>query len=391
MKNHISLNQSVQVSIRYPVVFCRDVFSADREVLASLLDGSAQRRRRVMVVVDSGVAAAFPEYTRQIEDWFAARAGTLELVCAPEVVQGGEGVKNDYRRIMNLVDQMLEYHLCRHSVVIVIGGGAVLDAAGFAVSLVHRGLRLLRMPSTSLAQDDAGIGVKNGMNLHGGKNTVGVFAAPFAVLNDFALLEGLPDEHWRAGISEAFKVAMIKDKAFYEELCEMAPRLGRRDQEALERVIVRCAELHLEHIAGGGDPFELGSARPLDFGHWSAHKLETLSQYRLGHGQAVAVGIALDSLYAAGLGWISGEDAERTLNALRACGFELEVPELGIHLGDGTPAVLQGLREFQEHLGGELTLTLPRPIGSKAEIHEVDEVLMCGMIDRLLYPAAVGG
>jgi len=389
MNETLSLDQTVQVTLRYPVRFCRQAFAPGQEVLAELLDGSPQRRRRVMVLLDSGVAEAFPGKAAEITSWFAARAETLELVCPPEIVRGGEGIKNDYRRVMSLVDLMLEFHLCRHSVVIVIGGGAVLDAAGFAVSLVHRGLRLLRMPSTSLAQDDAGIGVKNGMNLHGGKNTIGVFAAPYAVLNDFALLEGLPDEHWRAGISEAFKVAMIKDKAFFEELCGLAPRLGRRDQAAMERVIVRCAELHLEHIATGGDPFELGSARPLDFGHWSAHKLETLSQYRLGHGQAVAVGIALDTLYAAGLGWITDADAERTLAALRACGFVLEVPELRICLGDQTPAVLQGLREFQEHLGGELTLTLPRPIGCKAEIHEVDETGMREKIEMLLSCAAV--
>lgn len=383
MKNESCLDQTVQVTLRYPVRFCRNAFAPDQEVLAELLDGSPQRRRRVMVLVDSGVAEAFPGYLQKIEGWFEARDAFLDLVCSPVVVQGGEGIKNDYRQVMSLVDQMLEYHLCRHSVVIVIGGGAVLDAAGFAVSLVHRGLRLLRMPSTTLAQDDAGIGVKNGMNLHGGKNTVGVFAAPFAVLNDFALLDGLPDEHWRGGISEAFKVAMIKDKAFFEELCELAPALGRRDGDALERVIIRCAELHLHHIATGGDPFELGSARPLDFGHWSAHKLECLSGYRLGHGHAVAVGIALDTLYAAELGLITNADADRTLRALRECGFVLEVPELAIRTGEGRRAVLMGLAEFQEHLGGELTLSIPGPIGSKVEIHEVDEICMERLISGL--------
>jgi 3-dehydroquinate synthase len=228
------------------------------------------------------------------------------------------------------------------------------------------------MPSTPLAQNDAGIGVKNGMNLHGGKNTIGVFAPPFAVINDFDLLDGLSDDLWRAGISEAFKVAMIKDETFYRELLELAPALGRRETAAMERLIVRCAELHLEHIATSGDPFEQGSARPLDFGHWSAHKLESMSNYRISHGHAVAIGIALDAQYASRLGWIQKAEADSLQRALQTCGFDLNPPELTQRLGDNSLQILQGLEEFREHLGGVLTLSLPGPIGRIQEIHEMN-------------------
>ncbi len=381
MKILHQIQQTFSVPLHYPVLFTRKAFSEENECLAEVLapietERPEGERRRVMVFVDSGVDQAFPEWTRDITQWFASRADRLDLVCEPEVLPGGETMKNDYRCVMSLVDKMLEYHLCRHSIVLVVGGGAVLDAAGFAVSLVHRGLRLVRMPSTTLAQNDAGIGVKNGMNLHGGKNTVGVFAAPHAVVNDLALLDGLSDTDWRAGISEAFKVAMIKDAAFFQELCDMAPALGQRDEQAMERLVIRCAELHLRHIATSGDPFELGSARPLDFGHWSAHKLESLSNYRIGHGHAVAIGLAIDSQYAARMGWLPPETAETVIKALQTCGFDLHVPELDLQLGDGRPAVLQGLDEFREHLGGRLTLSLPHPIGQTGEIHEVDESLM---------------
>ncbi len=391
MISSTTLQQHINIPLYYPVVFTRQAFHADNDSLADLLNGSRETRRKVMVLIDQGVADAFTALPAHIRGWFADRNETLDLVRDPVIVPGGEPVKNDYRQVMNLVDLMLEYHLCRHSVVLVIGGGAVLDAAGFASALVHRGLRLVRMPSTTLAQNDAGIGVKNGMNLHGGKNTVGVFAAPHAVLNDFALLEGLSDTDWRAGIAEAFKVAMIKDQAFYRELLDMAPALGRRDTAAMERLVVRCAELHLDHIATGGDPFELGSARPLDFGHWSAHKLETLSNYRIGHGQAVAIGLVLDSQYAAHLGWIPPEEAETLARALQTCGFELDVPERHITLGDNRPALLQGLDEFREHLGGALTLSLPRPVGQKDEIHEVDESVMIRLIAALGTGNAVSG
>lgn len=363
----MQISQSFSADFSYPVHFGRGTFLPGNNLLAELLGESA----RVMVVIDQGVTDAFPSLSLDIHQWFA-RHPQLTLVCEPEIVPGGEAVKNDYRRIMGLVDQMLAFHLCRHSYVLAIGGGAVLDAVGFATALVHRGLRLIRMPSTPLAQNDAGIGVKNGMNLHGGKNTVGVFAPPFGVINDFDLLDGLSDDDWRAGISEAFKVAMIKDAAFYEELLTLAPALGRRDAAAMERLIVRCAELHLQHIATSGDPFERGSARPLDFGHWSAHKLESMSNYRITHGHAVAIGICLDTAYAVRLGWLPPQVAEDLTRALRICGFDLNPPELTQTLGDGSLQLLQGLEEFREHLGGTLSLSLPCPIGRLNELHEMN-------------------
>jgi len=362
-----SISQQFSADFSYPVHFGRGTFSLENNLLADVLNDSG----RVLVVVDEGVAEAFPDLAADIRHWFHARP-ELDLVCDPEIFPGGEAVKNEYRRIMSLVDQMLEYHLCRHSTVLAIGGGAMLDAVGFATALVHRGLRLLRMPTTPLAQNDAGIGVKNGMNLHGGKNTIGVFAPPYAVLNDFDFLDGLDQDQWRDGISEAFKVAMIKDADFFHELINLSPALGNRDPAAMERLIIRCAELHLEHIATSGDPFEQGSARPLDFGHWSAHKLETMSNYRIRHGHAVAIGITLDAKIAARLGWIADQDAADLEQALKVCGFHLTPPELTQRLGDNSLQILQGLEEFREHLGGKLTLSLPCPVGDLNEINELN-------------------
>jgi 3-dehydroquinate synthase len=379
----LQIDQRVSVALRYPVHFTRDAFAPSSDLLADLMSCPG-RVPRVLVVMDSGLRDAFPALPARIGAWFAARRDRLELVRDVAVVPGGEAIKNDYREVMALVDQMLEYRLCRHSFVLVLGGGAVLDAVGFATAIVHRGLRLLRMPSTTLAMDDAGIGVKNGMNLHGGKNTIGTFAAPFAVVNDFDLLDGLAPADWIGGVSEAFKVAMIKDAAFFDELCALAPALGRRDRAALERVIVRCAELHLHHIATSGDAFELGSARPLDFGHWAAHKLESLSNYRIGHGHAVAIGIALDALLAERLGWIDTATSERLQRALLDCGFTFDVPELRQRLGDGRLALLQGLEEFREHLGGRLCLALPKGLGALAEVHEVNPAWIEEHIARLL-------
>ncbi len=384
MSRSVTIHQSFQVGFDYPVVFSAGVFDAGVEVLAETLDRLGEKRRhRAAVFVDSGVAEHQPELMARIEEWFAARGEQFELVTLPRVVPGGEAMKNDYRLLMEVVDTLLEYRMCRHSFVIAIGGGAVLDAIGFGAAIVHRGLRMVRMPSTTLAQNDAGIGVKNAMNLHGGKNTIGVFHPPFAVINDASLLATQSFEDWIAGASEAYKVALIKDQAFLDALVELAPKLRERDEPAMAILIRRCAELHLEHIRTSGDPFELGRARPLDFGHWAAHKLESMTAYALGHGSAVAIGIAIDLLYAAHKGWVSNEECERVLNAMHESGLPLWHDVIDRRLGDGTREVLAGLEDFREHLGGELCVTFPNGLGRSQEVHEVELVLVDEMCDLL--------
>jgi 3-dehydroquinate synthetase len=261
----------------------------------------------------------------------------------------------------------------------------VLDMAGLAGATAHRGVRLIRIPTTVLSQNDSGVGVKNGVNAYGKKNFLGTFAPPYAVVNDSRFLTTLSDRDWRSGIAEAIKVALIKDAAFFEFLEDRAPALASRDMAAMQRLIYRCAELHLQHIATSGDPFELGSARPLDFGHWSAHKLEQLSGYRLRHGEAVAIGLALDTTYSYLSGFIPEADWRRVLGLLLETGFAIHTPELGDYLEarDNPLCLLQGLREFREHLGGELTITLVERIGHGLEVHEIDERLMVESIALL--------
>ena len=268
------------------------------------------------------------------------------------------------------------HHIDRHSFVLAIGGGALLDSAGYAAATAHRGVRLVRVPTTVLAQNDSALGVKNGINAFGKKNFVGTFAPPFAVVCDYELLLTLSDRDWRAGISEAVKVALLKDPAFFAWIEDNAQALAERSLEAMAWLIHRCAELHLEHIAHGGDPFELGSSRPLDFGHWAAHKLEQLSGYRLRHGEAVAIGIALDSAYSRLAGHLPLGDWRRIVRLFDAVGLPTWAPELEVEDDRGRPAVLAGLDEFREHLGGRLTVMLLAGIGSPFDVHTLDEAVV---------------
>jgi 3-dehydroquinate synthase len=385
-------HQRISVPFDYPVYFTHDVLSPGKGLLAAALDRLGERRRhRAVVYVDDGLAAAQGDLLERIKEYFHAHRDALELAAPPQIVRGGETAKIGWAVVRDVMTAVGNLHLDRQSFVVVFGGGAVLDMVGFAASLVHRGLRLVRAPTTTLAQNDAGVGVKNGMDEHGQKNFVGTFAPPFAVLNDFEFLKTLTDRDWVGGVAEAFKVAIIKDAAFFELLCDRAADLRGRDQAAMEQCVRRCAILHLEHIRTSGDPFELGSARPLDFGHWVGHKLETMSDYALGHGQCVAVGIAVDSFYAMRQGLIGAEDFERIVAGLTDAGLPVWSPLLAQRNADGTLTVLEGLREFREHLGGSLHVTLPDGLGGKCEVHQMDAQLVEEAIQHLAALAAGHG
>lgn len=370
-----TIQQRISVAWDFPVVFTHALFDPTNPLLADTLDRLREgRRHRAMVFIDDHVAAAHPALADKVSAYFARP--DLELADAPQIVPGGEAVKNDFRHVDELMRLMLARHMDRQSYIIIVGGGAVMDAVGLAAALVHRGLRQVRVPTTVLGQNDAGVGVKNGVNFLGGKNAIGTFAPPFAVLNDFDFLRTLPDRDWLCGVAEAFKVSIIRDRAFFDWCCANAPRFPQRDEAAMEELVRRCAEIHLEHIRSNGDPFEFGRARPLDFGHWSAHKLELMSGFRISHGEAVASGVMLDSLYARAQGWLTAPELDAIRRGLTESGFALWFDELDARDATGERTVFAGLRDFREHLGGELTVTFPSGLGARQEVHEIDHAIM---------------
>lgn len=367
------MRQRFEVSYDFPVYFVNGVLDEGNPLLAETMDRLEEgRKHRAVVYVDGGLSQARPELITDVKNYFHAHDDRLELAGSPIVIPGGPEAKKDWNLVKDVMWTLGNLHLDRQSYVLAIGGGNALDMIGFAASIVHRGLRLVRMPSTTLAQADAGLGVKNGMDEHGQKNFVGAFAPPFAVINDFDLLDTLSDADWISGVAEAFKVAIIKDRKFFERLRGDALALRRRDRAAMERTVRRSGEIHLNHIATSGDPFEFGSARPLDFGHWAAHRLEILSDHRLRHGHAVSIGIALDSCYAREKSLLSESELLGVLKALDDCALPTWDDLLELRSNDGILAVLEGIDQFREHLGGVLNVTLPDGIGRKIEVHHMN-------------------
>jgi 3-dehydroquinate synthase len=358
--------------------FTADVLGRDQHVLADLLEPSGDRPARVQFWVDEHVAKSNPELKTRLRAFAKANADRIWMPGNVQVVPGGEAVKNDVHLLERMLKCINAADLDRRSYMVVIGGGAVLDAVGLTAAVSHRGIRLVRLPTTTLAQADSGIGVKNSVNLFGKKNWIGTFAVPWAVVNDAALLATLPDRDFRCGFSEAVKVSLLKDPQCFEQLCEMADGIRERDMSAAAPMIRRSAELHLDHITKGGDPFEMREARPLDFGHWSAHKLEVLSNFELRHGEAVAIGVAVDSVYSSLVHGFPVRDAERVLDCLARLGLPLDHPAL-----HDTSRLFAGLEEFRQHLGGRLTVTMLQAVGHPLDVHEVDRKRMCAAIERV--------
>ncbi len=379
-----TINRNIRLDFNHSVYFTRDSFSATNETLADILQPRRKgQATKAIVYLDEGILDGMPNLPEKIESYFRSREDRLDLVCPPKFAPGGEPAKNNFQYIEKIWADLNEYAMCRHSYVIVIGGGAALDMVGFAAATAHRGLRLVRYPTTSLSQGDGGVGVKNGINYFGKKNWVGTFAVPDAVVNDFSFLRSLPSNQKRAGFIEAVKVALIRDRSFFEQIEERADELANFETDSMEQVIRKSAALHLDHIATSGDPFEKGSARPLDFGHWVAHKLEQLSDFRIGHGDAVAIGLAVDLLYAARIGLVKEATSRRIIELIERLGFTTYDPILHEVDDQDTSVIVKGLDEFREHLGGELTITLIQGIGEGVEVHAMDKMHIKSSLDEL--------
>lgn len=379
------MRPAFSMDFSYPVCFTHDVFAVENQTLVKLLNsrGSALDEAhavKVLFIVDGGLNEVRPE----LEGMITAYCRTHGIDCGNALLKlpGGDAAKKQ-EHIDTTHRWMLDRQLDRQSYVVAIGGGAVLDAAGYAAATFHRGIRIIRMPTTVLAQNDAGIGVKNGINAHGIKNLMGCFTVPHAVVNDGRFLKSLSTRVFRSGFAEAIKVALIRDARFFDWIEANVNLLNQRDERATQYLIKRCAELHLQQICRGGDPFETGNARPLDYGHWSAHKLESLSHHQLLHGEAVAIGMVLDAFYAVETGLLDRSGANRIIDLLQRLGFRLWHSTLRAKTTDGESALVAGLEEFRQHLGGELCITLLAEIGRGVDINSVDTEIMLAACDKL--------
>lgn len=371
----------IPLTFQHRVLFERDVFGGGNDVLGEALEDSSGRVGRVCVFIEDNLEPIFPNLESKVTQRLRGLSQFEE--CGVFHLPGGEICKLDERVYQEACDTIASAKIDRHSYVLAIGGGAFLDVIGFAAATVHRGVRLVRFPTTTLSQADSGVGVKSGINKYGKKNFMGAFAVPYAVINDFDFLHTQPADIRLDGLVEAVKVALVKEEGFFDWIEENLSHLVALEEGVLEQAVERSAVLHARHIAEGGDPFEAGSSRPLDFGHWAAHKLEQISDFTLSHARAVSVGLALDCLYSVKIGFLAEKEGERILNLLERMGLPLWSEHFEKRLATGKREVFQGLEDFREHLGGQLTILLLRKPGEGVEVNEMSEETLEHCIQEL--------
>lgn len=376
-----TLEQHFRIDYHYNIYFTDGLFTLGNNMLREFLTrlSTPLFKQKILFVLDGGMLEKHPKLFDQIRNYFKD-IEDVKLTSEPLVLPGGEICKNQTKNLEQIIAAVDQYGIDRHSYIVAIGGGALLDLVGFAAAIAHRGIKHIRIPTTVLSQNDSGVGVKNGINYTGKKNFLGTFAPPIAVFNDAAFLQTLDNRSWLSGISEAIKVALIKDLPFFNWIQQHAEDLRKKSSSQMGELIFRCAELHLEHIRKG-DPFELGSSRPLDFGHWSAHKLEQMTHFELLHGEAVSIGLSIDVLYSYYLGNISEEEALTVVNLFVQLGLPIYHPVLDNE--DTRVVLLAGLLDFQEHLGGKLTVVLLESLGTGKDYHQMDHTLILKAIDFL--------
>lgn len=380
-KNLPTIRQEFQVKYSYQLRFTQHLFATENPMFKDVLaEYRPNHPVKCLFVIDQGVLDHHPNLGEQIKSYCNNHKDQIQFTDFIGV-PGGEQSKKDQSSVNQCLKAINDNAICRHSFVVAIGGGAVVDMVGYAATIAHRGVKLIRIPTTVLAQNDAAVGVKNSVNAFDKKNFLGTFSVPHAIINDLEFLKTLDQRDWVAGIAEAIKVALIKDKHFFEYIESNAEALANREMEPMAYLIHRCAELHMEHIAEGGDPFESGSSRPLDFGHWSAHKLEYMTNYSLRHGEAVAIGMGIDMVYS-GVTGVLEDDLDRVLSVIKKVGFSLEVP---FEKDEDIKELLNGIEEFREHLGGELTIPLIPKIGTKTDVHSIDYPKMEKAVRSFMY------
>ncbi len=272
------------------------------------------------------------------------------------VIPSGEHRKT-LATVARMYDAFIEAKLDRKSLVVVVGGGVLGDAAGFAAASYLRGIRFVQIPTTLLAHVDSSVGGKTGVDLPQGKNLIGAFHQPSSVLIDPKTLQTLPMRELRAGLAEVIKYGIIYDNAFFARVDALLPRILRRDMEALSEIIARSCEIKAEVVCQ--DETEQGLRAILNFGHTIGHALEAITNYRrYKHGEAVAIGMVVESRIGERVGQTPAETTQALIDTLQRAKLPVAYPS-----DISVERVLEVAQRDKKTVGGLLRFVLPLRIG----------------------------
>jgi len=360
--------------LSYPVTMARNIFSRGNHELTDLIG-----RRKTLFIIDRGIGKGQLEAVKDYVRW--SNAINKEINAVFLRVPGGETVKMNMKYVRQIIRRARQAGLDRKSVFVIVGGGATLDMGSFAADIFHRGAAHIKIPTTLLSQVDAGISMKNGINSDGRKNLLGTVSAPEAVLVDPTFLYTLRTRVISQGFAEMIKAALMRDGRYFEQIEAYYQELLQRTfSRTMEDLIWRAIEIHLTEI--NNDPFEQKLERPLAFGHVWAHWLENITNNRLSHGEAVGIGMAIDTQISEQRGLINQETRDRVINLIQRVG--LPIYDSAAVTDDYTDV----LEEFRQHLGGKLTVGLLNFIGSRVDVDDITKEEIKAAINFLAQRSA---
>ncbi len=317
--------------------------------------GVAHLGGKCAIVTDGNVAAYHLEA-------LAAGLAARGQLAGTKVLPPGEGSKC-FAVLQELCESLLAMQLERGDLVLALGGGVIGDLAGFAASILRRGIRYVQLPTTLLAQVDSSVGGKTAINARHGKNLIGTFHQPSLVLADIDLLATLPQRQFRAGYVEAVKYAMLGDAAYFDWLEANRQSLFRRDPALLSEAIGVAVAGKAAIVAR--DETEMGERMLLNLGHTFGHALEAWAGYsdKLLHGEAVAIGITLAFQLSRELGFTDAASVERVRNHLASAGLPTQIKDIAGNAWPQAEALLRLMAQDKKVRAGQLTLILSRGIG----------------------------
>lgn len=305
-------------------------------------------QKRVFVVTDSSVGALYAAAARNLLE----QAGLEPFIFT---VPAGEGSKS-FACFQQIIDWLVEHHAERSEPLIALGGGVVGDLTGFVAASYRRGMPLVQVPTTLLAQIDSSIGGKTGINHALGKNLIGAFYQPELIFADPAVLLTLPERAYREGWAEIVKTGVILDAELFAMLEERLPDLERRNADLLAQVVARCIRIKMDVVQG--DERDSGQRNLLNYGHTFGHALETITAYGTWlHGEAVSIGMEVAGRIAVTRGLISENDLTRQRKLLQAIGLPVACP------GIDSEAILVAMQNDKKVLSGRTRWILPTSIG----------------------------
>jgi 3-dehydroquinate synthase len=348
------MQQTVRVALEdrsYDVVVGSDLVRNAPKLIEERLG-----RQRCAIVTDENVASRHLQPLEKSLAEVGRHAGTI-------VLKAGEGTKS-FPGLARVCERLLEFKLERADLVVALGGGVIGDLAGLAASLLRRGVRWVQIPTTLLAQVDASVGGKTGINTAQGKNLVGSFHQPGLVLADLDLLATLPLREMRAGYAEVAKYGLLGDAAFFEWLERNGPAVLERQPQALANAVTRSVQMKADIVAR--DETETGDRALLNLGHTFGHALEAWAGYsdRLLHGEAIAIGLCLAFRFSERLGMCPAGSAARVESHLASSGLPTRISHIAAAELPSADALMQLMAQDKKVRDGKLTFIMARGIGS---------------------------